>query len=117
MNAYPHLVFAYFNGRKPSFQFRVTDDTPLADQISKLNTLLRYIENQRVVKLEYRSPSLDSEKTNFEQKTDEDLQIMWNTFYHYASKGPIEVDAKIERSVSNIIDMLQRLELPIYKDI
>lgn len=41
---------------------------------------------------------------------------MWSTFYHYTSKGPIEVDAKIERFVGVIINMLQRLELPIYND-
>lgn len=92
----------------------------IVDLKTKLNTLLRYPENRRVVKLMYRSSSLDSEGkihfTNFERKTNKDLQVMWITFYIYTSKDLIEVDAEIERSVNDIINMLQRRELPVYND-
>ncbi|XP_058775077.1 uncharacterized protein LOC131649330 [Vicia villosa] len=110
MNTYPHLAFVYFNGEKPPYQFRVTDDTHPAALISKLNTLLRYLENRRVVKLKYRPPSFDTEKklqfTNFELKKNEDLEVTWSTFRRYATEGPNEVDAKIARPVENIINML-----------
>lgn len=121
MIAYLHLTFVYFNGAKLSFQFRVTKDTPLSDLISKLNTLLRYSKNRRVVKFEYRSSSFDSKGkmhfTNFELKTNEDLNIKWSTFHCYASKCLIEMDAKIARFIKYIINMLQRLKLPVYNDI
>lgn len=47
---------------------------------------------------------------------DEDLQVIWNTFYCYTSQGLIEVDAKIERFASDIINMLQHPERLIYND-
>lgn len=57
---------------------------------SKLNTLLWYKVNQRVIKLEYRSSSIDNEEkirfTMFELKTDDDLKIMWSNFYRYPQK-------------------------------
>lgn len=97
MNAYPHLAFVYLNGAKP----------PLP-------------ESRRVIKLEYRSSSLDNEGkiqfTNFELKTNEDLQVMWSIFYRYASKGLIEVDTKIERPTNDIVNMLQHPELPVYNN-
>lgn len=121
MNAYPHPVFVYFNGMKSPLQFRVIEDTPLVDLISKPNTLLWYPKNQRVVKLEYRSPSFDNIRkiqfTNFELKTDEHLKFISSIFHYYASKGLIEVDVKITWSVKDIINMLQCPQLPVYNNI
>lgn len=54
--------------------------------------------------------------TNFELKINEDLHVMWSTFYYYTSNDLIEVDAKIERSAVNIINMLQLPEVPVYND-
>ncbi|XP_058751977.1 uncharacterized protein LOC131625098 [Vicia villosa] len=116
---YPHIAFIYFNGAKPPLQFSFSEDTPLAELITILNSLLQYTENMKVVKLEYRSPSLDTEGnvqfTQFTLKTDDDLKVMWSTFRRYSIKGPLEVDAKIRR-FEDVIKMLQRPQLPVYNN-
>ena len=49
-------------------------------------------------------------KYNFiELKTDEDLIDMWRSFRCRLTKGSIELDAKISRSVDDIIKMLNYL--------
>src|SRR3954469_18898947 len=100
---YPHLAFVYFTTSYPmSFQFRFSCDTSFAELITSLNTLLQYLENRKVVKLEYRSPSLNDEGdvdfTPFEVKNNEDLAVLWSTFDRFSSKDPIELDAKLQRS-------------------
>lgn len=121
MNSYPHLVFVYFNGAKPLLQFMVSEDTPLVDLKFKLNTLLQYLKNQRVVKLEYHSPWIDDEGkiwfTKLEVKTNEDLNVTCSIFYRYSSKGPIEVDVTIARSTRDILKMLQRAEPHVCNEI
>ena len=73
-----------------------------------------------MVKLKYRSPSLDTEGnlkfTSFELNNDDDLEVMWSTFQRYSSKGPIEVDAKLQRSGEDVIKMLQCPQLPVYNN-
>ena len=109
---YPHLAFVYFSGEMSPLQFRFSQDTPLDELITILNSLLQYPENRKVVKLEYRSPSLDTEGkvkfTPFELKNDDDLEVMWETFQQYANKGLIELDAKLQRSAEDVIKMLRR---------
>lgn len=39
--------------------------------------------------------------------TNEYLMIMWNTFQHYETKGPIEVDATVAKSNYDIIKILK----------
>src|SRR4051812_49163743 len=118
---YPHLACIYFTSGYPmSFQFRFSRDTPFADLITSLNTLLQYPENQKVVKLEYRSPSLnddgDVEFTPFEVKNDEDLAVLWATFDRFSLKGPIESDAKLERSGADVIKMLTHPYLLVFNN-
>lgn len=43
MNTKSHLAFVYFNGAKPPLKFRVSEDIPLVDMKSNLDTLLRYL--------------------------------------------------------------------------
>ena len=73
-----------------------------------------------MVKLEYRSPSVDTEGnikfTPFELKNDEDLEVMWATFQRYSSKGLIEMDVKLQRSTEDVIKMLQRPHLLVYNN-
>ncbi|XP_058761212.1 uncharacterized protein LOC131634558 [Vicia villosa] len=118
---YPHLTFVYFSsGYLIPLQFRFLRDTPFAELIPTLNSLLQYLENQKVVKLEYRSPSFDDEGnvkfTPFEIKNDDDLKIMWTTFQRYSSKGPIELDAKLQKSGEDINKMLWHPQLPMYNN-
>src|SRR3954464_1203612 len=118
---YPHLAFVYFHTGYPiPFQIRFSCDTPFAELITSLNTLLQYPENQKVVKLEYRSPSLndegDIEFTPFKIKNDEDLAVLWTTFDRFSSKGPIELDAKLQRSGADVIKMLTHPHLPVFNN-
>ncbi|XP_058726385.1 uncharacterized protein LOC131597728 [Vicia villosa] len=118
---YPHLAFVYFRSGYPiSFQFRFSRDTPFAELIPTLNSLLQYPENRKVVKLEYRSPSLDDEGdvqlTPLEVKNDEDLAVLWSTFVRYYSKGLIELNAKLQRSGADVIKMLCRPQLPVFNN-
>lgn len=85
MATYSHLAFVYLNDGKLSLQFWVCEDILLVNVKIKLNTLLRYPENYKVVKLEYHSPLIDNKrKIHFimlELKIDDDLKVMWSTFY------------------------------------
>ena len=73
-----------------------------------------------MVKLEYRSPSLDAEGkvkfTLFQLKNDDDLEVMWETFQQYSTKSQIEMDASLRRSTEDVIKMLQRPQLPVYNN-
>lgn len=40
-------------------------------------------------------------------KTNDDLKVMWNIFYRYSTKSPIEVNASIARSTGDILKILQ----------
>ena len=59
-----------------------------------------------MVKLKYRSPSLDAEGkvkfTRFQLKNDDDLEVMWETFHPYSTKGPIEMDTSLRRSAEDV---------------
>lgn len=65
-------------------------------------------------KIEFRAPSIDIEEkvkyNNIELKNDEDLNVMWKTYHHRPTKGTIEFDVAIARSVDDIIKMLKRPE-------
>ncbi|CAI8588830.1 unnamed protein product [Vicia faba] len=86
--------------------------TPIEDVCEILQELIPYSENRKVVKIEYRSPSVDKyEKLVFinrKLKNEDDLQVMWNTFTSFEEKVLIELDTTITRSVNDIIIMLQR---------
>lgn len=49
-----------------------------------------------------------------ELKTNDDLKVMWSTFYRYSTTNLIEVDAIITRLNEDILGMLQRPELSVY---
>ena len=43
-----------------------------------------------------------------ELKNDEDVKAMWKSFRRRITKGPIELDAEIRRSVDDIMKCLKR---------
>lgn len=99
MNTYFHLAFVYLNEANPPHLFMLSEDMFLVDLKFKLNTLLRYPKNRRIVKHGYRSTSIDNERkirpTMLELKTDNGLKSMWSTFYNYSTNDLIEVDVTI----------------------
>lgn len=111
MNMNWHVAYVYYNGTKPSIKFKFTEYTPLVDLNFILENLLEYSDNRRIVKLEYRSSSIDNERNiqfKTELKTDADLRVMWNTFNRYETKGLIELNVTIARSIEDIMKMLKR---------
>lgn len=80
--------FCVFQWCKNPFQFRAYEDIHLVDLKFKLNTLLQYPENRRIVKLEYLSPLIDDEGkiwfTKLKRNTDKKLRVIWSTFYCYS---------------------------------
>ena len=102
MSIYWDVRFVYFNGVKVSLEFKVTEYTSLVDLKSIMENLLQYSDNQKTVKLEYYSPSIDSDEniqfSKFQLKANEDIFVMWSTFPCYKTKGLTELDVKIARS-------------------
>ena len=64
------------------------------------------------MKLYYRLPSIDNEGkiqlNKFKLNMNEDLIVIWNTFYRYETKRQIEMDVKIVRLTKDILKMLKR---------
>lgn len=91
---------------KPSIKFKFNEYISFPDLKYILHNFLPYSDNKKLVKFEYRSPSIDNkgkiEFINFEQKTGAYLKAMWNTFFCYKMKVPIEVDTMISRSIDSI---------------
>ena len=79
MSMCQHLTFVHFNDERHLIEFRVTKNTHHFDLKSKLDNILRYPDNQKVVKLNYRSPLIDNEGNMhfnmFELKAVEDLRV------------------------------------------
>lgn len=111
MSQYWYLPYGYFIGVKPLVGFRLTNDAPHNVLKSKLNNIMQYIDKRNVVKIEYRSPSIDIEwkigLNKFELNTNGDFKVTWNTYHWYETKGLIEVFTTIVRSVDDIIHMLK----------
>ncbi|XP_058777018.1 uncharacterized protein LOC131651371 [Vicia villosa] len=111
MNIEWYVGVVHFTGATPSREFKFTTLTPIEDVREILQELLPYNDNRKVVKIEYRSPSVDKDGKlvfiNYELKNDVDMQAMWNTFTNFEEKVLIEVNATISRSTDDIIMMLQ----------
>lgn len=45
-----------------------------------------------------------------ELKTDEDMKEIWISFFRRITKGSIELDARLSRSVDDIMEILKCLE-------
>ena len=107
-----HVGVVHFTGATRSREFKFTVYTPIEDVREILQELVPYGDNRKVVKIEYRSPSIDKDGKlvfiNRELKNGADLRAMWNTFDSFEEKVPIELDATLRRSVDDIMMMLQR---------
>jgi hypothetical protein len=111
-----HLAAVYFNNGNPNL-FRIHVDVTLADLKQQLDQLNRHLnghrDTRRVTHIEYRRPSVMEDGrvvsfTNMVLRTDEDVRSMFSIFSQYSTKGPIELDAKLVRSVTDILTSLNR---------
>ena len=108
-------VSVFFNGCKPAVATKIPDDSgSFANLKETLNDLLPDSDNRRVTKVEFREDWIDTNgwvKYNLiELKKDEYLKAMWKSFHRRETKGPIELDAEIWRSVDDIMKCLIRPE-------
>lgn len=62
MYQYSYLVFIYFNEKRPPLEFRFIEIILLVDLKYTIENMLPCLDNQRVVKLYYCSPSIDNER-------------------------------------------------------
>lgn len=79
-----------------------------------MGSILNYTNNQRVIKIEYRSPMVDNEEkikfNKFELNTYAYVSVMWSIFHHYANKSLIKVDVALVRSTVNNLKMVKHFE-------
>ncbi|XP_058727019.1 uncharacterized protein LOC131598432 [Vicia villosa] len=114
----PHYLInveVYFNGCKLADETKIPYD-PESFAILKetLNNLLSDSDNKRVKKVEFWEDWIDTnERVKYnliELKNDEDVKAMWKSFCRRITKGPIELDAEIRRSLDDIMKCLKRPE-------
>nr|XP_012567840.1 uncharacterized protein LOC105851472 [Cicer arietinum] len=90
----------------------VFDNITLKDLMSKLNNLFTFGDFKRVDKIEYHCLSMDVDGclryTNFHLQDNNDVQTMITAFYHYETKGLIELDTMLSRSTHDILASLNR---------
>jgi hypothetical protein len=111
-----HLAAVYFNKETPNL-FRIHVHVTLSGlkkQLDELNGRLTGLrDNRRVANVEYRRPSVISDGRvvsfrNMVLRTDDDVKSMFEIFSEHSTKGPIELDAKLLRSVPEILSSLRR---------
>lgn len=97
---------------KTSIEFKFNEYTHFAFLKYILEILLSYSDTQKIVKLRYRSSSIDNEGkiefNNFKMKKSVDFRAMWNRIFRYEIKVLIEVDVTISRSIEDIMKILER---------
>ncbi|MCH92165.1 hypothetical protein A2U01_0013100 [Trifolium medium] len=107
------LAAVYYNNGKPIL-FRINDDETFEGLKQQLNQLNRTVnnrnDNRTVSSLMYRKPSIGSDGrvtfTSMELQNNEDVQTMFSIFEQYSTRGPIELDATMTRSVEAILASL-----------
>ncbi|CAJ2637261.1 unnamed protein product [Trifolium pratense] len=114
----------YYNNGKPIL-FRINDDETFDGLKQQLNQLYRIVnnrnDNRTVSSLTYRKPSIDFDgrftSTDMMLENNDDMQTMFSIFEQYSTRGPIELDVTLTRSVETILASLVRPEDPNYVSI
>jgi hypothetical protein len=110
-----HLAAVYYNNGTPHL-FRINADVKFAalkQQLDQLNNRLNSRNDTRTVtSIEYRKPSIGSDGcitfTKMKLENDVDIQTMFSIYSQYSTKGPIELEATLTRSVEAILASLNR---------
>ncbi|KAK2458085.1 hypothetical protein QL285_005284 [Trifolium repens] len=103
-----HLAAVYYKGGEANL-FRIHINITIGDlkhQLTQLNSRCHYRDQRRVTDVEYRRLSVCSDGfvlfTNMRLTNDDDVRTMFNIFSQYMTKGPVELDTKLVRSVEDI---------------
>jgi len=108
------LAVVYYNGGKPPHLFRICIVVTLSElkgQLDQINRQLNYRDTRRVDNVEYWRPSTDSVKSvrfsRVKLMNDDGVRTIL-IFGQYSTRGPIELDASLVRSVEQIQKSLMR---------
>jgi hypothetical protein len=112
-----HLAAVYFDAGMPNM-FRIAVDSTLSDLNQQLDEINRCCNNRNddrnVTSVDYRKPSIRSDGSitfsKMQLKNDDDVRTMFSIYSQYSTKGPIELDAKLTRSVDAILANLKHPE-------
>ncbi|PNX58696.1 hypothetical protein L195_g051042, partial [Trifolium pratense] len=104
------LAAVYYNHGKPIL-FRINDDETFVGLKQQLNQLNRTVnnrnDNRTVSSLKYRKSSIGSDGritfTDMMLENNDEIQTMFSIFEQYSTRGPIELDATLTRSVEAIL--------------
>jgi len=114
-NSNTKLVVVYYNGGKSPHQFRIHIDVTLfglKSQLNEINLELNHRDTRRVDDVEYQCPSTDSSSSlrfnRMKLTNDDGVRTMFSIFCQYSTRGPIELDASLVRSVEEIRKSLFR---------
>jgi len=109
------LAAVYYNGGTPPHLFRIRNDVTLSglkDELDQINCQLNHRETRRVVGVEYRCPLSDSVGSlwfsQMKLRNNDDMRTIFSIFSQHCTRGPIELDASLVRSVEQILKSLNR---------
>ena len=109
------LAAVYYNGGTPPHLFRIRDDVTLSglkDELDQINRQLNRRDTRRVVGVEYRCPLSDSAGSlrfsRMKLTNDDDVRTMFSVIGQHSTRGPIELDASLVKSVDQILKSLHR---------
>ncbi|KAK2404898.1 hypothetical protein QL285_054200 [Trifolium repens] len=109
-----HIVVVYYNGGNVNL-FRIDVDVTLGDlrhQLTQLNGHVNHRGQRKVTDVEYCRPSVCSDGTvlftSMKLQTDGDVRTMFSIFSQFMTKGSIELEARLVRSVESICSNLIR---------
>ncbi|KAK2356974.1 hypothetical protein QL285_094288 [Trifolium repens] len=112
-----HIAVVYFDAETPNM-FRIDVDSTLSDLKQQLDEINRCCINRNddrnVTSVDYRKPSITSDGSvtfsKMQLKNDDDVRTIFSIFSQYSTKEPIELDAKLTRSVDAILANLKHPE-------
>jgi len=103
------LASVYYNKGKPPHLFRIRNDVTLSrlkDQLDKINCQLNHIDTRRVVGVEFRCSFSNSARSlrfrRMKLTNDDDVRTMFFVFGQHSTRGPIELDTLLVRSIEQI---------------
>jgi hypothetical protein len=112
-----HIAAVYFDAGMPNM-FRIAVDSTLSDLKQQLDEINRCCNNRNddrnVTSVDYRKPSITPDGgvtfSKMELTNDDDVRTMFSIYSQHSTKGSIELDAELTRSVDAILANLKHPE-------
>jgi len=107
------LAAVYYNGGTPPHLFRIRKDVTLSgmkDELDQINRQLNHRDTRRVVGVEYRCSLSDSagslQFSRMKLTNNDDMRTMFSVFGQHSTRGPIQLDTSLVRSIEQILKSL-----------